>query len=145
MASIQHRQRANGTVAYRVMFRERPGGSVVSETFDTAHQAQFFKELVERIGGAAARAKRGHAATSTAPTIATVLEDYIEQALDSTPGTAAACALALSPSGKVSRACTAVSLRGRPWRPAARPTPATPPRERASAPIRASARPFRAG
>lgn len=69
------------------MFREKARCSVVSETFDTAHQAQFFEELVERIGGAAARAKRGRAATSTAPTMSTVLEDYIEQALDITPGT----------------------------------------------------------
>ena len=88
MASIQHRQRADGTVAYRVMFREKPRGGVVSETFDTPHQAQFFKELVERIGGAAARAKRTRAVSSTAPTLAKVLEDYIEQALDITPGTA---------------------------------------------------------
>lgn len=99
MASIQHRQRANGTVAYRVMFRERPGGSVVSETFDTAHQADYFKALVERIGGAAARAKRGRASTSTAPTISTVLEDYIEHALDITPGTASEYRRVLDRSG----------------------------------------------
>ena len=87
MASIQHRQRANGTVAYRVMFRERKGGGVVSETFDTADQAEYFKGLVERIGGAAARAKRAQAQHDGGPTMAEVLDHYIDQAPDITPGT----------------------------------------------------------
>lgn len=87
MASIQHRQRADGTVAYRVMFRERKGSGVVSETFDTADQAEYFKGLVERIGGAAARAKRAQAQHEGGPTMAEVLEHYIESAPDITPGT----------------------------------------------------------
>lgn len=87
MASIQHRQRADGTVAYRVMFREHKGSGVVSETFDTADQAEYFKGLVERIGGAAARAKRAQAQHDGGPTMAEVLDDYIDQAPDITPGT----------------------------------------------------------
>ena len=87
MASIQHRQRADGTVAYRVMFRERKGGGVVSETFDTADQAEYFKGLVERIGGAAARAKRAQAQGEGGPTMAEVLDHYIDAAPDITPGT----------------------------------------------------------
>lgn len=87
MASIQHRQRADGTVAYRVMFRERKGSGVVSETFDTADQAEYFKGLVERIGGAAARAKRAQAASTNGRTMTEVLDHYIEAAPDITPGT----------------------------------------------------------
>src|SRR5690606_36683556 len=87
MASIQHRQRADGTVAHRVMFREHKGSGVVSETFDTADQAEYFKGLVERIGGAAARAKRAQAHHEGGPTMAEVLDDYIDQAVDLTPGT----------------------------------------------------------
>lgn len=99
MASIQHRQRANGTVAHRVMFRETPGGTVVSETFDTPEQAEYFKALVERIGGAAARAKRGRAEARKVPDLTTALEDYIDQAPDVTPGTAAEYRRVLARSG----------------------------------------------
>lgn len=99
MASIQHRQRANGTVAHRVMFREKPGGTVVSETFDTAEQADYFKALVERLGGAAARAKRGRAEARKVPDLATALDDYIAQAPDVTPGTAAEYKRVLARSG----------------------------------------------
>lgn len=99
MASIQHRQRADGTVAHRVMFREKPGGTVVSETFDTPEQAGYFKALVERIGGAAARAKRGRAEARKVPTLDGALEDYIAQAHDLTPGTAAEYRRVLARSG----------------------------------------------
>lgn len=99
MASIQHRQRANGTVAHRVMFREKPGGTVVSETFDTPEQADYFKALVERIGGAAARAKRGRAEARAVPTLDEALEDYIAQAPDVTRGTAAEYRRVLARSG----------------------------------------------
>lgn len=102
MASIQHRQRADGTVAYRVMFRERKGGGVVSETFDTAGQADYFKELVERIGGAAARAKRTRAESTDAPTLAGVLDSYVAAAPDITPGTAAEYRRVLARTGIVS-------------------------------------------
>lgn len=88
MASIQHRQRTDGSVAYRVMFRERKGSGVVSETFDTAEQAEYFSRLVDRIGGAAARAKRAQAEQQQGPTMAEVLEDYIDQAPDLNTGTA---------------------------------------------------------
>ena len=69
------------------MFRERKGSGVVSETFDTADQAEYFKGLVERIGGAAARAKRAQAHHEGGPTMTEVLDDYIDQAPDITPGT----------------------------------------------------------
>lgn len=87
MASIQHRQRADGTVAYRVMFREHKGSGVVSETFDTADQAEYFKGLVERIGGAAARAKRAQAASTNGRTMTEVLDHYLDVSPDITPGT----------------------------------------------------------
>lgn len=99
MASIQHRQRANGTVAHRVMFREKPGGKVVSDTFDTAEQALYFKALVERIGGAAAREKRGKSVNRVIPTLAKALDDYIAQAPDVTAGTAAEYKRVLTRSG----------------------------------------------
>lgn len=88
VASIQHRQRTDGTVAYRVMFRENSGSGVVSETFDTAGEADYFKQLVERIGGAAARAKRAQADNRHGKTMAEVLDSYLESAPDITPGTA---------------------------------------------------------
>lgn len=88
MASIQHRQRADGTVAHRVMFREKPGGRIVSETFNTADQAVYFRDLVERIGGAAAREKRAQADREQGPTLTEVLDHYIESAPDIQPGTA---------------------------------------------------------
>lgn len=88
MATIQARPRRDGTTAYRVMFRVRKGGTVTSETFDTADQAAYFADLVDRIGGEAARAKRDHAATTAAPTLTEALDSYIAQAPDITPGTA---------------------------------------------------------
>ena len=69
------------------MFREHKGSGVVSETFDTADQAQYFKGLGERIGGAAARAKRAQAHHDGGPTMTEVLDDYIDAAPDISPGT----------------------------------------------------------
>lgn len=99
MASIQHRQRSDGTVAHRVMFRETAGGKVVGETFDTADQADYFKGLVERIGATAARAKRAQADRDQGPTMTEVLTHYTDQAPDITPGTASEYHRILSRSG----------------------------------------------
>lgn len=81
------------------MFRTERGGKVTSETFDTADQAAYFADLVDRIGGAAARAKRDHAAAADAPTLTQILERYIAQAPDITPGTAAEYRRVLARSG----------------------------------------------
>lgn len=56
MASIQARTRGDGTTAYRVMFRL--SGRLVGETFDDPKAAQHFSQLVDRIGGEAARKLR---------------------------------------------------------------------------------------
>ena len=53
MASIQARVRSDGTTAYRVMFRLN--ARLVGETFDDPKAAQAFAQLVDRIGGQAAR------------------------------------------------------------------------------------------
>ena len=81
------------------MFREKPGSGVVSETFDTADQADYFKNLVERIGGAAARAKRAIADDRGGPTMAEVLDNYLDSAPDLAPGTGVEYRAQLSRSG----------------------------------------------
>lgn len=88
MASISTRQRRDGTTAYRVQFRTTPGGNPVVETFNTAGEAAYFADLVDRIGGEAARAKRDLAGNTQTPALAAILEKYLAQAPDITPGTA---------------------------------------------------------
>lgn len=90
MASVSARPRADGSVAYRVQFRLRRGAPPTTETFDTAREAGAFAQLVDRIGGAAARAKRVAMERSgpVAPTLSEVLEDYITVAPDLTEGSA---------------------------------------------------------
>lgn len=99
MASISTRQRADGTTAYRVQFRAHKGGPPTTETFDTADQAAYFADLVDRIGGEAARAKRDQAARTSAPSLKAVLEDFVAQAPDLTPGTAGEYRRVLARSG----------------------------------------------
>lgn len=99
MASISTKQRANGTTAYRVQFRPRPGGPPTVETFDTAEQAAYFASMVDRIGGEAAKAKRAAAHVTTAPTLVSVLDDYIAAAPDITPATASEYRRVLARSG----------------------------------------------
>lgn len=101
MASVSARPRTDGTVAYRVQFRLTRGGPPTTETFDTAREAGAFAQLVDRIGGAAARAKRIALERSgpVTPALAEVLEDYIAAAPDITPGTAAEYRRVLSRSG----------------------------------------------
>lgn len=99
MASIATRTRADGTTAWRVVFRLVPGGPPTSETFDTAEQAHYFAKLVDRIGGRAAREKRDAADRPQHPTLAKMLEAYIAQAPDLTDGTAAEYRRVLKRSG----------------------------------------------
>lgn len=68
MASIQRRQPAGGAVAHRVMSREDPGGTVVTETRDTPEQADCFEALVQRTGGRVHAPKRGRAGARAVPT-----------------------------------------------------------------------------
>lgn len=90
MASVSARPRADGSIAYRVQFRLKKGSPPTTETFDTAREAGTFAQLVDRIGGAAARAKRIalEQGGPTTPTLAEVLDDYIAVAPDLTAGSA---------------------------------------------------------
>lgn len=88
MAMIETRQRRDGTTAYRVRFRIKPGASPTTETFDTADQAVSFAALVDRIGGEAARLKRSAAATASSITLSDMLDSYILSAPDLSPATA---------------------------------------------------------
>lgn len=74
------RQRADGTVVYRLPFRLAPGGKVTSETFDAYDDAVRFGQLVDKVGGQAAREIRSASTTSTMdiPTVATCLEQMLE-------------------------------------------------------------------
>ena len=54
MASVKAVTHRDGTVVYRVRYRAG-GRNPVSETFYDAASAQRFADLVDRIGGAAAR------------------------------------------------------------------------------------------
>ena len=78
-----HRLR-NGDTVWRVAFRPVPGGSPTTETFDDFDAALRFAQLVDRVGGAAARQLRD--ATSVAPltdaTVATAIADHLAR-LDS--------------------------------------------------------------
>ena len=87
MASIQTRKRKDGTTAWRVVFRITPGGAPTTETFDTAHDAQNFARLVDRIGGKAAREKRDAATWDQALTFSEAFAHMRENAIDLTPGT----------------------------------------------------------
>lgn len=53
MASIHHRTRTDGSIAYRVSYRI--DGRQAQDSFDDPVSAEKFKQLVERVGGRAAR------------------------------------------------------------------------------------------
>lgn len=103
MASISVRTRADGTPTYRVNYRMVPGGAPTSDTFTTLDGAEYYKALVERIGGQAAREKRNAADRPQAPTLAQTLEAYIAQAPDLTAGTAAEYRRVMKRSGITAR------------------------------------------
>lgn len=88
MATIETRTRADGTTAYRVRYRLKPGANPTADTFDDPGQAAYFADLVDRIGGESARAKREAAAGASSTTITDMLENYVTAAPDLTPGTA---------------------------------------------------------
>ena len=87
--SLEVRQRADGSFAYRVQFRPIPGGSPTTETFETEAGALAFEALVKRVGGAAAQAQRD-ARTAAQPegvTLATWAETYFDGLSGITGGT----------------------------------------------------------
>ena len=88
MATIETRERRDGTTAYRVRFRAKPGANPTVETFETADDAVAFASLVDRIGGEAAKLKRSAALTASRITLPEVLEAYILSAPDISPATA---------------------------------------------------------
>lgn len=84
--------RKDGSIVYRVNFRLRPGGNPTSETFDDIEQAWKFSELVDRVGGEAARKIRDASdrAGKTLPTVREMLERHLKRLEGSaTPGTIA--------------------------------------------------------
>ncbi|UEJ83946.1 site-specific integrase [Brachybacterium halotolerans subsp. kimchii] len=86
MATIEKRERANGTTAWRVRYRVKPGANPTVDTFDSPGQAADFAALVDRIGGEAARAKRHASVTASSLTIDDALIAYLESAPDISPG-----------------------------------------------------------
>lgn len=90
MPTPKPHRRADGTTAWRVRFRIAPGGNPVVETFETVQDATRFARLVEKVGGAAARAARDaadHRGTTT-PTLREALRRHLELlAASTTPGT----------------------------------------------------------
>ena len=87
MASIETKQRADGTTAYRVRYRLKPGASPTVDTFNTADEAVNYAALVDRIGGEAARLKRHAAQGASHLTLDDLLESYVLSAPDITPAT----------------------------------------------------------
>ena len=89
MASVKAVKHRDGTVVYRVRYRAG-GRNPVVETFYDAASAQRFADLVDRVGGAAAREMRSldDLAAATTPTVAAACEHHLEAlAASATPGT----------------------------------------------------------
>jgi integrase len=87
-ASIHRRERANGTLAYRVMFRI--DGKQVGETFDTLPAAETFREWVARFGGREARELRQQRTEHRGvTTLAEIFADFLEHSPGITDGTRA--------------------------------------------------------
>lgn len=99
MATIETRQRADGTTAYRVRYRIKPGTNATVDTFETADDAIDFSVLVDRIGGEAARAKRLASQGASNTSIKEVLDSYLRSAPDISPGTASEYRRILARSG----------------------------------------------
>lgn len=87
MATIETRQRADGTTAYRVRYRIKPGANATVDTFETADDAIDFSNLVDRVGGEVARAKRLASQGASNTSITEVLDSYLKSAPDISPGT----------------------------------------------------------
>lgn len=88
MASISRRPRRNGTTAWRVQYRD-PGNPIpTTATFDTYDKAEQFSDLVDRLGGPAARRQLARAEQGDAsPTLNAALDDYLARSHDITDGT----------------------------------------------------------
>ena len=99
MATIETRQRADGTTAYRVRYRSKPGANPTTDTFETAGEAADYAALVDRIGGEAARAKRLASQGASGVTLTDLLARYIASAPDISPATGAEYGRILDRSG----------------------------------------------
>lgn len=87
MATIETKQRADGTTAYRVRYRLRPGANPTVDTFNTAGEATDYAALVDRIGGEAARLKRTAALGASTTSLTDTLDSYLLSAPDISPAT----------------------------------------------------------
>lgn len=77
-------------IVWRVAFRLKPGGAPTTETFDDPEAAWAFTHLVDKVGGAAARAARNASdnAGTTIPTLREATEKHLTLLGSSaTPGT----------------------------------------------------------
>lgn len=63
-ATPKPRKLSDGRIVWRVQFRLKPGATPTSETFDTIEGARAFARMVDKVGGAAARAARDTIETS---------------------------------------------------------------------------------
>ena len=82
----------DGTIVWRVAFRLTPGGNPTSETFkgDRAQdEAERFAKLVDKVGGAAARAARPKSTdkVTEVPSLLTFATEYVEHRAGISDGT----------------------------------------------------------
>ena len=89
MASIRRRTRSDGSAAWRVEGREDGARTKTSITFETEDDALAHLAAVDRLGFTAARKllERHEQGDAHGPTLARVLEDYVDRAHDITDGT----------------------------------------------------------
>lgn len=82
-------KRSDGSLRWRVQFREHPGATPTSETFDTPEAAQRFVDVGAELGWAEARRLRyGAGDDGRMPTLRTWFESHLEAlAGHATPGT----------------------------------------------------------
>lgn len=89
MASISRRPRKDGTTAWRVQYRDPGNPAPTTATFDSHDAAEQFADMVDRLGGPAARRQlaRLEQGGPTGHTLSEVLDDYIARHRKLTPGT----------------------------------------------------------
>lgn len=73
-------KRKDGSVGWRVRFRLEPGTNPVSETFDHAEDAETFAQMVNTVGGLAARKARDMSESGGTKTLNAAFESYAVQA-----------------------------------------------------------------
>jgi len=89
MASLSRRRRRDGTTAWRVQYRDPGNPTPTTATFDDLDAAERFSDLVDRLGGPAARRQLERLEQGdSSPTLTAALEDYLTRSHDITPGTA---------------------------------------------------------